>query len=419
MNFKSICLIALLVQNVLCINATIAQKLILKNGSELEGYISMQRPGENFTFATERAMIFIPSPKVKSFVDHDVNIKELPASWKEWAEKNDAFVGLGDNRILVLSDIITETGIVNKVRVLERGAKIKYIEMTPNTYSLTWDTISMVKVEKRSKTALSGINRIYQLSSGMEYEGQYVEEVPGKTLSLYRDNGVVEVFNTSDVVRYSMRKINPNQNLLKQSELLDIVQLKNGTSVKGIIIEQNYKTENGENSYLLTQLEDGSTRSIKLNDIIEYRKETNLKYKPLYDILLRERELVVNRQMTKAAKITENSSGVLLEDIDTCCTVINKKQPETEIVIEARFTNEVQNRQLKIIKANKYVDKKKKVSYGFTFENIVKTNIQPVSVETSVNNTTRMQYMISGEGLFVIYDPQAKTAISFMIKSKV
>ena len=45
----------------------------------------------------------------------------------------------------------------------------------------------------------------------MEYEGQYVEEVPGETMSLLRDNGVIEVFNTEEVMKDNRFKINPNQ----------------------------------------------------------------------------------------------------------------------------------------------------------------------------------------------------------------
>ncbi|UVQ21901.1 hypothetical protein NXX60_19885 [Bacteroides thetaiotaomicron] len=50
MKLKQIFLFTLLLQTVVIENATIVQKLLLKNGSELEGYISMQRPGKDFTF---------------------------------------------------------------------------------------------------------------------------------------------------------------------------------------------------------------------------------------------------------------------------------------------------------------------------------------------------------------------------------
>ena len=57
MKLKQIFLFTLLLQTVVIANATIVQKLLLKNGSELEGYISMQRPGNDVTFTAERAII--------------------------------------------------------------------------------------------------------------------------------------------------------------------------------------------------------------------------------------------------------------------------------------------------------------------------------------------------------------------------
>lgn len=416
MKLKHIFLFALLQQFTVVTNATIVQKLLLKNGSELEGYISMQRPGKDFTFTAERAIIYKSDKEVKSIIDHDINIKQLSPAWKEWAEKNDAFVGLGDNRILVLSDIITEGQIINRVRILEKGAKIKYLDMNNNSYSLNWDTIAVVKAERRGKTSLTGINRIYKLENGQEYEGQYVEEVPGKTLSLFRDNGVVEVFETSKVVKYSMRKINPNQDLFEQSELLDIIQLKeNKGMLKGIIIEQNFSNAASDN-FLLLQTENGNTQSVKLADIEEYRKEVNSKFKPLFDILLREGELVVNRQQTNILKVKEEGAYITLP-VDTCLVVIDKKQPVNEITIETRFADNVQNMSLEIVKVKKFTDKKQKRSFlGFTFEDIVKTNLQPRLVQTSVNKTTKFEYNISEKGLYAIYNPIEKTIIPFRIK---
>ena len=311
MKLKHFFFFTLLLQGTTIAHATIVQKLLLKNGSELEGYISMQRPGKDFTFTAEKAIIYMPGTEMKSIVDHEVNIKQLSSVWTEWAEKNDAFEGLGDNRILVLSDIVTEGKTISQVRILEKGAKIKYLEMNNNNYSLNWDTIAVVKAEKRLKTALTGINRIYKLENGQKYEGQYVEEVPGKTLSLYQDNGVVEVFETDKVVKYSMRKINSNQDLFEQSELLDIILLKNNSMLKGIIVEHNFNDKAASGNYLLLQKESGEIQSIDFSDIEEYRKEVNPKFKPLFDILLREGELVVDRQQTKTLKVEEEDSYII------------------------------------------------------------------------------------------------------------
>ena len=402
--------------------ATITQKIILKNGSELEGYISMQRPGKNIVFTAERAVIYMSGKDVKSIVDHEVNFTELTPSWKKWAEETDSYVGVGDNKMLVLSDIVTADGIISRVRVLEKGAKIKYLELNENSHSLNWDTIAVIRADKRRTTALSGTNRVYRLASGVEYEGQYVEEVPGKTLSLYRDNGVIEVFNTVDVVKYSKRKINPNQSLFEQDELLDIVLMKDGTIFKGIIIEQNYNDISESDNYLLLQKEDGVTQSIKLKDVVEYKKEPNIKFNPQFDILLREGEVVVNRQLTNTLNYEEIGSFIVLES-DSCLATVKAGL----ITVETHLSDNVQKPSFEIIKIKnlKKIQKKQiifskkkeeeKEYYGFTFEDVVKNNIQARTVQTSVNNTTKLEYNIANKGLYAIYDAQVKRIIPFRV----
>jgi len=62
-------------------------------------------------------------------------------------------------------------------------------------------------------------------------------------------------------------------------------------------------------------------------------------------------------------------------------------------------------------------DKKKKtVTYSFSYRNLVNATIRPVSIETSVNHTTKAEYIIGGEGVFALYDAQNKKAIPFLIK---
>lgn len=416
MKIKIFALSVLLLYIPLLANAIITQKILLKNGSELEGYISQQRPGNSFTFTTERAVIYMSGKGIIPS-DYEIKIKDLSTAWIEWAEKNDAFIGLGDNRVLVLSDINAQGKTISRVRILEKGAKIKYLEIGNNSYNLNWDTIAVVKGETRSKTALTGINRIYKLENGQEYEGQYAEEVPGKTLSLLCDNGVVEVFETNKVIKYSMRKINANQTLLEQCQLLDIVQLKNNKGfLKGIIIEQNFSNKTPSENYLLLQTENGATQSIKLADIEEYRKEVNPNYKPLFDILLSKGELVVNRKQTNSLRIKEAGNFIMLQG-DTCLAIIEQQNTPTKVIIETRFDNDEQNQTLKIVKVNRYpLDKKKKLfDYGFTYEDIVKSNIHPLSVQTSINQTTKFEYAIYEKGLYAIYSAKDKTVIPFRI----
>lgn len=398
-------------------NAQIVQKLHLKNGSVLEGYIAKQKPGENLEFKSERATIYMSGSKVRSYSERQVKVSELDEKWAKWAEENDAYIGVNENRTFTFNDIITENGTISGVRVLEKGAKVKYIDMSPREHILNWDTIAVLSVDKRPKTLLTGIDRIYKLKDGTERKGQYVEEVPGKTLSLYTIDGVVEVCQTKDVMKYIMKGIHPTQSILEQSPLLDVVDVKNASIVRGVIIEQNYGI-NPNDDYLLIQREDGGTQSIKVKDVQEFQKEENKKYAPKYDILLNENELVVNRMQTNSLEVKEEGSIIILPS-DSCLAVVEKKSPETDVIIETRLGNASQNPSLDIVKVSKWEKgkgRKKNTYWGFSYEDIVKKNINPIKVETSVNATTRFEYKVKEEGLYVIYFSKEKKVIPFRIK---
>ncbi len=390
--------------------------VMLKDGTELTGFISRQRPGENFTFSTSKAVVLVPSKEVKSIVDNTVKIGALSTAWQKWAEDNDAYQGTGDNRTLLLSDIITTSGTISGVRVLEKGAKVRYLELSPNSYSLSWDTIQVVKAEKRPKLLLSGINRRYKLVSGMEYEGQYMEEVPGKTMSLLRDNGVIEVFNTDDVLKDVRLKVNPNQTLLEQSDLIDIVLLKNGSSHRGVIFERNYSqgTE-AFNNYLLIQLDNGTTMSIDLADVVEYRKEKNPNYHPQTDIELSKDEGAIDRNVCTMIP-TEDVSGIVTVNMDSLKITLPASIPQS-ITAEFNMDN-TSAQQLKLVRIRKYQGKKgRNIHYGFTYEDMVKNAILPKSVETSVNGISKLTYTLpnGGVGNYGIYDPMTNRVIIFRL----
>lgn len=399
--------------------ASMAQEdltVVLKNGTELTGYISRQRPGNDFTFTTSKASVILPSKDVKSIVDNDLKLSTLSPEWQKWAEENNAIRGTGDSRSLVLSDILTEKGSVNRVRILEKGAKVRYLQLSPASYTLSWDTIAVVKAEKRPTLLLSGVNRRYQLASGMQYEGQYIEEVPGETLSLLCDNGLIQVFETEDVVKDSRVKLNPNQSLMEQSDLLDIVNLKNGGSYRGVIVERHY-SEKGKagNDFLLIQLENGNTESVALKDVREYLKEKNSGYKPVTDIELKEGEGAVSRNIAKL-RPTKEIKGMVTVNADSLEIVLPRLNPQ-DITVEMQVDN-TRAQQLKLLHLKQYEDKKTKIRfYGFTFEDMVKHAVTPKSVETSVNGVSRLEYTFPAgtSGVYGVYDPLSNKILIFRI----
>ena len=413
------------------LNAQNNLKVILTDGTELEGYISSQHIGKDITVITKQATVNIPAEKVKNIIDNDVKYASLPKEWQHWADEHDAVFNKDNERTVTLSDITTNEGTIRKVRILEQGVKIKYLELTPNTYMLKWDTLSVIKRDIRPKQMLSGVNRRYKLKSGAEYEGQYVGEIPGETISLYQDNGIVQVVNLKDIVKDNRMRVNPNQTLVEQSDLLDVIRLKNDKTYKGIVFELNYFGYDDMDStsltkqdvatiqrdFLLIQLDENSTVSANLSDIVEYCKEPNPAYKPLTDIILKEGEFMVERYPAKLQLAKEKDHSIVISADSVAVNVLldGKKVP---VSIESNFRKPTDVYQFKLIKANQFYDKKSKSHYyGFSYENLAKDAVLPLNIVTSVNGTTRIDFDITSAGLFVFYNPLTQQAITFTVSS--
>lgn len=418
-----ICCLLTMAGGVFMVNADNGMTMTLKNSSELNGYISSQRPGQNMTFATTSASVVVPAKDVRSIIDHEVKYADLSPQWREWAEKNDAFRGAGSSRTLLLSDIITTTGTISRVRLLERGARVRYLELVPNSYALTWKDVVSIRENKRPRLMLSGVNLRYKMNSGMEYEGQYVGELVDSTVSLLRDNGMVEVFDPYDVVRITVVPVNPNQTLLQQSPLLDIVVDKAGTNHRGVIRERNYSASGKTaEEYVLIETAGNVVQSIPMNTIVEYRKESNPDYTPLTDIELGADEAAINRQAVKLrlCKDVANVGGSDFIMVNTDSIGLTVSPANTDGILTAEFNlDNAKAQQLKLLPMSQFKDKRsKKVCSGFTYADMVKSAIAPAQVVTSVNGVSKLEYQLPAgtTGTYGIYNPETQKIVLFTVQ---
>ena len=396
--------------------AVIVQKIYMKDGSVLSGYIQKQDDNGNLTFHSDIAEICLKSKDVTISNEKNYSVNELDKAWVDWAEENEAFEGAGNNRTLYMADVTSKSKTVSRVKIIERGELVRYLQMTPDVYLIAWKDVMAIKGEKRSKTALSGINRIFQLKSGMEFEGEYAEETDS-LLTLYLNNGIRQSFKINDVIKYTFRPINPNQDIFAQSELLNIVKTKNGNETKGIIIEQNYTSNSDTENYFLVQQQSGAIQSIKLSDIVETRKEENPKFDPKFDVLLKEGDVLINRQEVFITSISEKGENNVLDSLSEQVVIKKDPQNNTRVTVEYRNANGANVEAYQVVKVNKIENKKeKKTAYGVSYRDLVNSTIRPVSIETSVNHTTKAEYIVGGQGVFALYDAKNKKAIPFIIK---
>lgn len=395
-------------------NAIVVQKVYLKDGSVLNGYIQRQEGDGKLTIHTDYATICINNGKATVAGEQAYGENALSQAWKDWAEKNDEFQGAKGNRTLWLGNVLVN-GVLkaSMVKILESGATVRYLEMSPNTYKVDWKNVKAIKGDKRNKTALSGINRIYQLRNGEQCEGQYAEETDS-TLSLYLPNGSVRSFKIDDVIKYVFKPINPNQSLFEQSPLIDIVKA-NHAEYRGVIIEQNYSSKKDNENYVLISLETGAIQSVKVSDITETMKEENKQYSPKFDVVLNSGEVVINRLPVEYVKVEEVDGVLALDSLSHKVIIQKDNLKPTQIVVESNLADGKNIEMWQLVKVTKLANKKK-TTYQFTYKDLVNSIVHAKKIEKSVNNTTRMEYQVELAGVYALYNAQDKRAIPIIVK---
>jgi hypothetical protein len=192
---------------------------------------------------------------------------------------------------------------------------------------------------------------------------------------------------------------------------------KNGAETKGIIIEQNYTSNKDAENYFLVQQQSGAIQSIKVSEIAETRKEENPKFDPKFDILLKEGDVVINRQEILMVDVKEKEENLVLDSIGSKVVIAKDANNNTKVTVEYRSVNGSNIETYQLVRVSQYTDKKSKESYYyFTYRDLVNAAVRPVSLETSVNHTTKAEYIVGGQGIFALYDVKNKKAIPFTIK---
>ena len=433
---KKIALIfALITLSVFTANAVVFQKIVLKNGSVLNGFIQQQDGIGNMTVNTENAVISLKNLNINISSEKIVTISSLSAPWKEWAEKNDAFSSNDSEKVLKLRDITVginaldtaaEKGMIGfearlqkgkraftDVYLLENGSYVRFLEMSPNVYEISWDDVVTITSDKRPKNALSGIDRKYVLAN-REISGQYAGESPN-TISLYQPDGMVETVDYKDIKKFTFYGINPKQDIFEQSELLDVVKTKTEGDLKGIIIEQNYSGENDSENYVSIWEKGRSPQMIKISDINAICKEINNDYNPKYDVILKEGQIMVNRKDVEFVKVKEMNDLLVLDSLKQNQIVEKGKDDHTSLVLEYREKDTGSMGDFRLVKLKETTVKKADI-YGFSYKDVVNSEFHPTNKETSVNNTTRIEFTIQGTGNYALYDSTSKRAIPIIIK---
>lgn len=425
------------------VKAQVVQHVLLKNGTTLEGYIS-ESSTSTITFHSERAEVVLDGVNT-TISTSNVLETSLDTAWQSWAERNDVYDGIAPTRTLALSTIningsldaidsvvngktksnakplsftqrmLISKRVINNVRVVEQGQRVRYIQMQPDTYDFTWKDVVAIRIPRRPRNLLSGINVTYVMRDGNsenKYEGQPAGESEN-TISLYlKDTGVEQTLNIDDVVKYTYSANNPNQDLLQQCQLLDVVSTTLGT-VTGLIIEQNYSGKDDSQNYILVYRGPGDIQSVKMSDYLGVQHKKNENYNPVTDVIVKAGEVLVNRKPMLSVGVKEYGFNLILDSLQ----MDNKlyfSECNGKLIVEYPATEGAKFVRYRLVPLNS-IKVKRMTCYGFNYKDLSSATYSYSNVETSINQTTRVEYNINKTGGYALYDEQFQTAIPILI----
>lgn len=389
-------------------NAIVTQRVALKDGSVLYGYIQQQDGKGQLTIHTDSAIICING--------NDVEVVKSNGSLYDITFKPDSLFTPEESRGFkyFLRD---RNKRVSEVKLLEKGALVKYLDQSPNSYIIRWNDVVSIQSPRRLPTALSGIDRICKMKNGQTIEGQYAGETEDLQ-ELYVADGLVQSFKINDVVKYNYRPINPNQDLFAQSELLDIIKTKMAGEFKGVIVEQSYESRKDAENYFLIKTGSQTEQKVMVSDIVEVRKEENPNYDAQYDIVMDEGDVYVNRHKASYVKVSEqgkNNDVLRLDSVNYDIQIAQDASGMTKVAVEYRMKDGANVKPFQLVKVSKEEAKKGDI-FGFTYKDLAMSNYQSTEPKTSINHTTKVVFTISGKGVYALYDTKKSMAITFRIK---
>ena len=288
------------------------EKVYLKNGTIVEGYISSQEPGESMEVTPSWVEVTLPDSKVRIQDKEEVALSSLSKEWQKWAKTNsDKVHNNNGTKCLNLSNLkYSEPSewarFKKQVMVIKhRDGFVKFV--TPckdgnnDPIEVYPDTVVKIERSAREENLLSGIVDVITTSK-RKYDGQIIEIVPGKTITILGTNGSRSKINSRDILSQGREFLRKNQDWKQQVQYLDVIRDESNV-YEGVIVNQTY---NSEKNTLTIKLLNGSEETIDLAGVKSLNKKLNKAYKPIIRSLLKSNEVSIYGKTAAWSKVSGN-----------------------------------------------------------------------------------------------------------------
>ena len=342
------------------VQAEIYDRLVLKNGKVVAGYIAGQQPGQCIKFYAE-----------------DIN-------------------GGSTRRTTIDADELIPTSNADNGQFDDINT-ISVADGLPHTYTFSIGDVTKIERELRPEGQTFGIVDVITTRSGDIYEGRVIGQTLGSSIQIWDGRNTQTIYN-NNLACQEKRPLDASKDIIKQSPFLDIVVTQRVT-YRGIIIMQNYGNEQ-QKSFLRIQEENGQISRVDISQITELLREVNDQYSTTTsgtDFVPEPGVIYFNSQAVKSIPTEKDDGNFILnaDDIDGSLLL-----PLENGRLTITMDDNADNRNTILLPIEQQKIGRKKM-FAFSYEDIVDKAVMYDS-SSSENGILRREFSIH-TGFYVLY----------------
>lgn len=255
-------LLIVLAASTLFINSVLAQNRVLdvitlkSNKGVIKGFINEQVPGETIRIIPAGSML-------------KIDMNDLTGAPSKTSIKRDSVE-------LELTVVNLKSGSNLEGIIIEQSPGKWFVIETDSSatpWLFRYDEIEKIGKETTIKNdnifKACGVIDVLHLTNGTIEKGIIIEQTLGVSVKIKTLTNSVLVYDIADVISTNKEAYDQTYDIFKQSAFLDIINLKNGSSIKGIIMQQtpnqNIEIETVGNSRFVQEIA----------DVVKIQKEKN------------------------------------------------------------------------------------------------------------------------------------------------
>ncbi len=199
----------------------------------------------------------------------------LKVEFKDMSDKPSKKTVRKDSVTEELDLVVLKNGNTILGKIMEQSPN-KWVRIkTDSTISRTYKYESIERIGKETIDPANDIFKAYGLldviytKNGDVVKGIIIEQIIGSSIRILLTDKNILVYDISDIASISKEAFDKSRDIFKQSLFLDVLTLKNGTLIKGIIIQQNLK-----DSIKIETLGNSNFRQ-EMAEIVKLTKERN------------------------------------------------------------------------------------------------------------------------------------------------